>query len=131
MVEMAKTVNGKLVNKEFNKEQRLDCKLDNIVEQIDKLEQLSVQNLQSHQTEILALKSLNQELNTIETNRVDSIQKSFRFFERQISRKLIFLVSIVIFGCGSFSVWFISKNQNSFCQAQYRVESSSKLLSFF
>lgn len=115
------TINGKLINQETKKAKKLQDKIEDLSQEIKKIDPFLGEHQQHIKSTILALKYLEQRLNEIENQVSFNLHK----IEQKVNKKLLTIMTISLIGFGSFWGWFIINNQNSSCEPKLK---SSQLI---
>ena len=122
------TINGKLINQERKKAQKIQIQIENILEDVKKLEPVLGQHNQQIKSTISALKYLEERLNSIENNRLDSLQIRLEKLEKKLINKLVTITTISIVGLGSLWGWFFLNNNPSYSQPENSSQRNSELI---
>jgi Mg2+ and Co2+ transporter CorA len=115
------TINGKLINQETKKAKNIQQKIEDMSQEIQKLDPFLRQHQQDIKSTILALKYLEKRLNDIEEKPLNQISFSLNQIEQKLSKKLLTIMTISLIGVGSLWGWFILKNQDSSCQSNLKT----------
>lgn len=118
------TINGKLINEEKKTAQKIQIQIENIFEDVKKLEPVLGQHNQQIKSTISALKYLEERLNSIENNRLDSLQIRLEKLEEKLTNKLVTITTISIVGLGSLWGWFFLNNNPSYFQLENSSQST-------
>lgn len=108
------TINGKLINQETKKAKNIQVKIEDIYQDIQKLEPFLGQHQQDIQSTILALKYLEQKLNHLEEKSLVQINISLQKIEQNLTKKLVTLMTISLIGFSSLVSLFMFNNQRSY-----------------
>ncbi len=124
-----RTVNGKLINQDSQNSEQIKTRLEHIFQDIRKLEPVLGQHNQQMKSVILALKYLEQRMNSIEQarlnslNSINSLNSSLSTLERKVSQKLIAIATVSVVGLASLWGWFFVNHEPSHSPVEKKAES--------
>jgi hypothetical protein len=126
-----KTINGKLINEETKNAKQIKIRIEDIFQNVKNLEPVLGEHNQQIKSTISALKYLEERLNSIENNRLDSLQIRLEKLEGKISQKLLTITTISVMGLGSLWGCFFWQNNHLFSSPEESPQSTQLINQYF